>query len=631
MVKPYEVKAQKIKNIENHVKNKDVASIYSELSTAVSSFPQNKGNGQNPFSNNNRPWTELNIQSNNPNSPFITNNIVEIQNLVNEAVTSLFPGYPSAVAGGWATMCKNSVSYTVCKGVRNYTTGQPFTEDTILSVASVGKLIGTVGFLKLIERGRVALLDPLSLYIPEFANTKVLEKYVPVSSVELTDAFSTVNGSNVVVVTENGHGRNTGDYAGIADFLLANLSGIPESEINQIKIITVIDGNNYSFTTTTNATATANLTGGVFKVNSVQADVKQSIYLGTRYYKETNLIQNIKIQHVLNHTLGWGTYNRDVDLENIQIGIVQSLGLQAIDLLLDSGVTYDISYWATNMAQVPLLFQPGTDWSYGTQLSLLGAIIPLADKLGRNVQTFLKEELFDPLGMKDTCFFISPSDPLYSSKVSRTAVPYIYYTNIPVNFIPGWSRGVDWFYNPTYSQTICLIDAGIISTPLDLNLFSKALIDTYKNDKIFSNRSILSPNMVRCMTDNQIGKNSTENLFAGTVINISNENGVGTPLVMPRWGYGCGLVSGMHTVIAPMITSKRCTLWFGSFGAMAVQDFSNDVFFTAGCCSLAALLDSRYFAISTNSVGYCSLKSICSNDVNVVAEYPSTSVNPLYN
>ena len=50
----------------------------------------------------------------------------------------------------------------------------------------------------------------------------------------------------------------------------------------------------------------------------------------------------------------------------------------------------------------PLLFEPGTRWQYGIGADWLGLVIETID--GRRVDRFCQEEIFEPLGMRSTCF-----------------------------------------------------------------------------------------------------------------------------------------------------------------------------------------------------------------------------------
>ena len=57
------------------------------------------------------------------------------------------------------------------------------------------------------------------------------------------------------------------------------------------------------------------------------------------------------------------------------------------------------------VAQMPLEFHPGEAWRYGTSADALGAVIEVVT--GKRFGEFLREEIFEPLGMKDTGFTVT--------------------------------------------------------------------------------------------------------------------------------------------------------------------------------------------------------------------------------
>lgn len=58
-------------------------------------------------------------------------------------------------------------------GKRDVETGAPMTADTIFPLHSITKTITSVAAMMLVDRGRIALADPVSKYIPAFAGMKV--------------------------------------------------------------------------------------------------------------------------------------------------------------------------------------------------------------------------------------------------------------------------------------------------------------------------------------------------------------------------------------------------------------------------------------------------------------------------
>ena len=56
------------------------------------------------------------------------------------------------------------------------------------------------------------------------------------------------------------------------------------------------------------------------------------------------------------------------------------------------------------VGQLPLAFEPGERWMYGFSIDVLGAVIEVLS--GQTLGQYLKEHIFDPLGMQDTGFFV---------------------------------------------------------------------------------------------------------------------------------------------------------------------------------------------------------------------------------
>ena len=68
------------------------------------------------------------------------------------------------------------------------------------------------------------------------------------------------------------------------------------------------------------------------------------------------------------------------------------------------------------LAQVPLRYQPGQAWMYSLATDVCGALVEIIS--GKPFAQYLQDEIFGPLGMKDTSFHVSPD------KVDRFAANY---------------------------------------------------------------------------------------------------------------------------------------------------------------------------------------------------------------
>ncbi|MBI1373495.1 MAG: serine hydrolase [Phycisphaera sp.] len=69
----------------------------------------------------------------------------------------------------------------------------------------------------------------------------------------------------------------------------------------------------------------------------------------------------------------------------------------------------DLDDFVTRLASCPLAYQPGERWIYSYAVDVLGLVVQKAS--GEELDVFLHERLFDPLGMVDTGFYV-PADKL---------------------------------------------------------------------------------------------------------------------------------------------------------------------------------------------------------------------------
>lgn len=72
---------------------------------------------------------------------------------------------------------------------------------------------------------------------------------------------------------------------------------------------------------------------------------------------------------------------------------------------------------ANRIGKLPLAFIPGTTWQYGLSADVLGAIVEVVS--GMRFGQFLKERIFEPLGMTDTDFYVPAEKQARLAKVYR--------------------------------------------------------------------------------------------------------------------------------------------------------------------------------------------------------------------
>jgi CubicO group peptidase (beta-lactamase class C family) len=81
--------------------------------------------------------------------------------------------------------------------------------------------------------------------------------------------------------------------------------------------------------------------------------------------------------------------------------------------------------WIRQLGTLPLMSQPGERWLYGTGSEILGVLIARAS--GQSFETFLRERIFEPLGMIDTSFSVP------AAKLDRLAP--CYWTNFMTGLV----------------------------------------------------------------------------------------------------------------------------------------------------------------------------------------------------
>lgn len=68
----------------------------------------------------------------------------------------------------------------------------------------------------------------------------------------------------------------------------------------------------------------------------------------------------------------------------------------------------DLADVCDRIAALPLLFQPGSEWNYSMATDVLGRVVEVAS--GRRLDEFMRERIFEPLGMVDTAFSAPEAD-----------------------------------------------------------------------------------------------------------------------------------------------------------------------------------------------------------------------------
>jgi CubicO group peptidase (beta-lactamase class C family) len=148
----------------------------------------------------------------------------------------------------------------------------------------------------------------------------------------------------------------------------------------------------------------------------------------------------------------------------------------------------DLKEMTDKLAQAPLAFDPGTDWTYSASIDVLGRVIEVAG--GETLDVFLQKKIFDPLDMPDTAFNVPPE------KLARFAANYSRSTGgLKVIDIPAKSK---------YANKVTFFSGGggLVGTARDYVRF----LTMIQNGGELDGHRILRPETVALMTTNQLPK-----------------------------------------------------------------------------------------------------------------------------
>ena len=200
--------------------------------------------------------------------------------------------------------------------------------------------------------------------------------------------------------------------------------------------------------------------------------------------------------------------------------------------------------FCNRIGQQPLLFQPGTAWNYGACADVMGAVIEVVS--GMTFGEFLRKEIFEPLGMVDTGFFVP------KEKQDRFAELYIYSEEERRNIICEWRH---------LALTTCLAQpafesggAGLVSTMKDYAKFAQMLA----NGGSYEGRRILGEKTVEFLSKSQLPAEVVEKAqwdsnrgcgYANFLRVVEDE--VGTGCLAERGEFGWDGWAGTYFCIQP--------------------------------------------------------------------------------
>ena len=193
----------------------------------------------------------------------------------------------------------------------------------------------------------------------------------------------------------------------------------------------------------------------------------------------------ISIRHLLSHSAGlsYGFVEPDSVIDQCYLnGGVNGLGEKDIDL----------EELCAGIAKLPLAFEPGTSWRYSFATDVCARLVEVLS--GQSFDAFLRQRIFDPLGMVDTDFWVP------QEKAHRLITMYS-----PEDLFdpmkPGLNKADDVITGPYRARPKMLSGGGgLVSTVADYSAFLRMIV----NEGEWSGAQLLKPETLRLMRSNHL-------------------------------------------------------------------------------------------------------------------------------
>jgi CubicO group peptidase (beta-lactamase class C family) len=195
--------------------------------------------------------------------------------------------------------------------------------------------------------------------------------------------------------------------------------------------------------------------------------------------------------------------------------------------IIERGLTPDLpepmpgpDEWMRRLGELPLAYQPGERWQYQISHDVLSVLV--ARVTGGSFEAFLRERVFEPLGMRDTGFHV-PAD-----QIER--LPALYAPDPVTGEFHVWdeAEGGRWSRPPAFQGS----GGGLVSTADDYHAYFTMLL----NKGVHNGERILSRPAVELMTTNRLTpeQNAARNALATENVHLSFGQG-------QHGGWGMGM------------------------------------------------------------------------------------------
>ncbi|WP_373476827.1 serine hydrolase domain-containing protein [Sphingorhabdus sp.] len=220
----------------------------------------------------------------------------------------------------------------------------------------------------------------------------------------------------------------------------------------------------------------------------------------------------------------------------------------------------DVESWSRNtsqsfidiLAEIPLEFDPGTEWNYSVATDIVGILIERIS--GQSLPDYFQHHIFAPLGMNDT-FFAVPAD-----KAGRLPEAYVFDAEAKLKLSDKagieslWAKG--WSFNSG--------GGGLASTVADYHRFCRMLLNGGALDGV----QIISPKTLELMTANHLpgGKDLTQ--MSKSLFSEADMAGI---------GFGLGFATTIDSAATLVHCSTGDFYWGGMYSTAFFVDPVEDI------------------------------------------------------
>ncbi len=220
-----------------------------------------------------------------------------------------------------------------------------------------------------------------------------------------------------------------------------------------------------------------------------------------------------------------------------------------------------------DLASIPLEFAPGEAWNYSVATDVIGYLIGKVS--GVPFEQFLKQRIFEPLGMVDTDFYVPPE------KAHR----------LPACYLADGRGGMTLQDDPTTSPFLAMPSfisggGGLCSTSKDYLIFCRALL----NGGALNGVRLIGPKTLKLMTSNHLpgGRDLTE---------------LSTSMFSEATYAGIGFGLGFSVTMNPMLTMIPGTAGEYAWGGLATTSFWIDPVEDLAAIFMTQVIPSSAYAV----------------------------------